>query len=447
MQKFFLHFLSVFVRVAVVGVKRPESIDSSLKILHRTFLEWEGKYSGGVDGEVKKQKENRTGWKKVGDCIWRRIFTLMNTNNPKQTQFINFCVGPVPSYENVLALGSEQVPYFRTADFSDTMKANERMLLDLMRAPDESRVVFLTASGTGAMDAAVMNLLSPSDSALVINGGSFGARFSQICDYHHIPYTDIIPEMGCGVTQDMLAPYEGKGYSAFLVNMDETSTGVLYDVQMIGDFCRRNHIFLLVDAVSAFLADPLVMDDWNIGAVVTASQKALALPPGLSFAVLGPEALERVSHNKCMCLYFDFALYLKDGERGQTPFTPAVQTLRQLHVRLLDLEREGGADMSVAHCAELARYFRERAFCGRYPFTMFSRSPANGVTSIHVSSKINAHDIFELLCREYHIWICPNGGNLADSVFRVGHIGALTTADYDKLFEAFDDLKKRGLLQ
>ena len=105
---------------------------------------------------------------------------------------LNFTVGPVMSSENVLAIGAEQVPYFRTAEFSETMLDNERLVRKFAKAPDKSRVLFMTCSSTGSMEAVVMNCFTKEDKVLVINGGSFGARFAQICEIHDIPHTEIV---------------------------------------------------------------------------------------------------------------------------------------------------------------------------------------------------------------------------------------------------------------
>ena len=356
---------------------------------------------------------------------------------------INFTVGPVQSGEEVRSIGSQQVPYFRTKEFSDMMFENEKMFLSLVNAGEASRCVFLASSGTGAMEATIMNLLTDKDSALVVNGGSFGDRFSQICKIHHVQSQIISPLPGYAFSYEDIRPYENSGLTAFVVNMHETSTGVLYDMDMISDFCKRNRLLLIVDCISSFLADPIDMARWGIDAIITASQKALALPPGLAVVALSKRAIERQANTQKGCLYFDFALYLKDGERGQTPFTPAVQQLIQLHARLTEITLAGGAKQEIARIASLAQYFRSHM--RHYPFEMFSHSPSNAVTSI-LLKKGDAHTLFEIVKDEYGIWICPNGGDLASSVFRVGHIGALDTTDYDKLFIAFDDLKKRGIL-
>ena len=356
---------------------------------------------------------------------------------------LNFAVGPVMSSEEVRAIGAEQVPYFRTAEFSAVMLENEKLVLKFAKAPAGSRVVFLTGSGTASMEAAVMHTLTTQDKALVVNGGSFGHRFEQMLQLHEIPHTEIRLSMGKALTAEMLAPYENQGYTAFLVNIDETSTGVLYDIDLIGDFCRRNDIYLIVDAISAFFTDPLDMTAKGIDLMLTGSQKALACPPGVSLIVLTPRALERVEKGKTKCMYLDLKDALKNGERGQTPFTPAVGTLRQINARLRQIDRAGGVDAEIARIAGLAAYFR--AQIKDLPFELVSESPTNAVTPLHPTTA-KAYDIFTILKDEYGIWICPNGGEMRDTVFRVGHIGDLHESDYDTLIAAFRDLQKRGII-
>ena len=137
---------------------------------------------------------------------------------------LNFTVGPVQSSDAVRAVGGEQVPYFRTAEFSSTMLECERLMLKFAKAPEGARAVFMTASGTGSMEAAVANVLTPKDKALVVNGGSFGHRFVELLTIHGIPFTEIIPSPGDTVTDAQLSEFDDKGYTAFLVNVCETST-------------------------------------------------------------------------------------------------------------------------------------------------------------------------------------------------------------------------------
>ena len=355
----------------------------------------------------------------------------------------NFAVGPVTSDEDILAIGAEQVPYFRTSEFSAIMLENEKLMLKFMKAPGSSRAVFLTGSGTAAMEAAVVNSLTKEDKALVINGGSFGHRFCEILDIHGIPYEQIELKPGEGLTKEKLYSFDGKGCTALLVNGCETSTGVKYDVEQIGAFCRKNDMFYILDAVSMFIADPIDMAKINADIVITGSQKALACPPGVSVAALSPRAVERAYNINAGCMYLSFALALSNGERGQTPFTPAVGTLLQINARLKQIDEKGGIEAETARVAALAAYFREKI--ADFPFEFAANSPSNAVTSLHPTT-CPAYKIFTVLKDEYGIWICPNGGDLKDKIFRVGHIGALKKEDYDCLIAAFSDLKKRGII-
>ena len=356
---------------------------------------------------------------------------------------LNFTVGPVMSSEAVCAIGAEQVPYFRTAEFSATMKENEALMTQFTKAPEGSRVVFITGSGTASMEATVMNVFTPADKVLVVNGGSFGHRFVQLCEIHDIPHTEIALEMGHKLTAEHLAPYEGQGYTGFLVNLDETSTGVLYDINLISQFCHRNNIFLVVDSISSFLADPFNMQALGVDVMITGSQKALACPPGISIIVLAPQAVERVCSREVKSMYFNLKDALKNGERGQTPFTPAVGILRQINARLKEIEAAGGVETENQRMAALAADFREKI--KDLPFTIVSQSLSNAVTPLHPHN-VSAYDIFLKLKDEYHIWVCPNGGDMADKVFRVGHLGALTPADNTTLVAALNDLHEKGFL-
>ena len=359
---------------------------------------------------------------------------------------LNFTVGPVMSSEAVLAIGAEQVPYFRTPEFSAIMLENEKLVKKFAKADENARVCFITGSGTASMEAAVINVFTEKDKVLVIDGGSFGHRFVEMLEIYGIPHDVIKPEFGHGVTEDQLAAYDGKGYTGFLVNLDETSVGVLYDIKLISDFCRRNHIFLVVDSISSFLCDPFDMKELDVQVMITGSQKALACPPGVSITVLSSAAVDRVYSNKPKCMYLDLKLALKNGERGQTPFTCAVGTLRQINQRLKEIDAAGGVEAEISRIGRLAEYFRKKIKEYDLPFEIVSSSLSNAVTSLSPTNGKSAYDIFTVLKDEYQIWICPNGGELKDKVFRVGHIGALDRKDFDTLINALLDMRKRQLI-
>lgn len=356
---------------------------------------------------------------------------------------LNFTVGPVMSDDIVRNIGAEQVPYFRTPEFSSLMLENEKLMKEFAKAEDDARVVFITGSGTASMEAAVMNVFDTNDKVLVVNGGSFGHRFVELCQIHEIPYEEIKLEQGKALKKEQLDLFDSKGFTGFLVNVHETSTGVHYDMNLISDFCKKHNIFLIVDAISSFLADDFNMAELGVQIMITGSQKALACPPGVSVMVLSHNAVERIENRDVKCMYLNLKSALKNGERGQTPFTPAVGTLIQINARLREIEAAGGVESETKKIAELAQDFREKI--KGLPFEIVSESMSNAVTPLHPLN-VSAHDIFTILKDEYGIWICPNGGEMQETVFRVGHIGALTKDDNTTLVNAFEDLQKRGLL-
>lgn len=154
---------------------------------------------------------------------------------------INFTVGPVMSSETICNIGAQQVPYFRTAEFSKIMLENEQYMLKYANAPIGSKGVFMTCSSTGSMEAVVMNCFSEQDKVLIIDGGSFGHRFVQLCELHNIPYVALKLEHGKKLTAERLYEYDNQGFTGLLVNVDETSTGVLYDTALLGEFCKQNN--------------------------------------------------------------------------------------------------------------------------------------------------------------------------------------------------------------
>ena len=356
---------------------------------------------------------------------------------------LNFTVGPFMSSKEVCSIGALQVPYFRTAEFSEIMLENEKYMLQYTKAPVGSKTVFMTCSSTGSMEAVIMNCFTTKDKVLIINGGTFGQRFVDICEIHEVPYVALELEHGRKLTKEKLYEYDDQDFTGLLVNVDETSTAVLYDTKMLGEFCKKNNLFFVCDCVSSFLADPFDMEECGADVMITGSQKVLACPPGISIIVLAPKGLERVESSNVRTMYFDLKNALKNQERGQTPFTPAVGILLQINERLKEIDRNGGADAEVNKVAAQARDFREKI--KDLPFELVSESPANGVTSVHPTTA-DAYEIFLKLKDEYGIWICPNGGEMKNTIFRVGHIGALSHDDNTTLVNAFKDLQKRGVL-
>ena len=304
-------------------------------------------------------------------------------------------------------------------------------------------MIFLTASGTAAMEATVINLFSDLDKLLVVNGGSFGKRFKEIVDIHGIKSEEIKLSPYEPLEIEHLESYNNKGFTGLLINAHETSTGVLYDMDMVGEFCKKNNILLVVDAISSFLADPYDMSAYGACATILSSQKAIALPPGMSFVALDSKAQERLLKTKVKSLYFNFLNYLKDGERGQTPYTPAVSILIQLNKQLKMIIEKGLAN-TIKEVSCIAEDFREGIKL--LPLEIPSKNLSNALTPIKPLGKMRATQIVKLLKDEYDIFVIPSGGELQEYLFRIGHIGDLSLDDNKRLLDALQEINDKGIL-
>lgn len=331
-----------------------------------------------------------------------------------------FALGPVPMYQRTLEIAGKPIPYFRTPEFSEIMLESEALMKKAIFASEDSKVVFLTASGTAAMEATVLNCFTEQDKVLVIEGGIFGHRFVEICELHRIPHDVVKLNFEQVLTEEVLAPYEGKGYTALLVNIHETSTGQLYDAQMLSRFCQRNGMYYIVDAISSFLADPYYMEKWGIDATILSTQKGLAIAPGMSIVTISKRLYEeKVMFTPQKTMYLDFRSHIDNQKRGQTPFTPAVNIAFQLNDMLKSLDAEG-IENRLAHVDMLVKDFRSRIV--GLPVNLPKHPLSNAATPL-LFPKENAVAVYETLKKEYDTVLTPCGGSLKNIMVRVGHIG------------------------
>jgi aspartate aminotransferase-like enzyme len=342
-----------------------------------------------------------------------------------------FTPGPIAMDPETIAIGGTQAQYFRTPEFSQLMLDCMDMLKIVLDAPGDSRMIFLTASGTGAMEASVMNLFTRQDKVLIISGGTFGKRFRQICTIHQIPFESIDLAWNEAFLPEMLTRYENSGITGMLVNMCETSTGQLYPMDSISDFCKRNLICLVVDAISSFLCDPFSMKELGASAVIISSQKGLALHPGMSFVAITAEAFEdRCVKNDPHSLYFRFTDYEYDMRRGQTPYTPAVNIINQLKEKLFRITTEGISSY-VKYIGETSRFFRTK-LTSTTSFAIPSYPLSNCLTPV-LCEKQNAKRIFESL-KDVDIYVTPCSGEITLFLLRIAHMSRQTTKqDLDEL--------------
>ncbi|MBQ2961914.1 aminotransferase class V-fold PLP-dependent enzyme [Methanobrevibacter sp.] len=350
-----------------------------------------------------------------------------------------FTIGPVEMFEETLEIGGKQVPYFRNDEFSQIVLSASAGLKRLL-FNENGEIILLTCSGTGAMEATIMNCFTKEDNLIVIDGGSFGHRFTQICDVHEIPYKAVKVEQGETLTKSMIEEVmDGEKFTGFLVNLDETSIGQLYGIQMISEICKKNDLVLVVDAISAFLADEVNMDKYGIDAVILSSQKALSLAPGLSVVALSERMLKRVECIDSKSIYFDYKDYLKNGERGQTPFTPAVRVVIELEEIVKRFE-ERGIENVINDTNEIALYFRKRIREIGLDYPSYPLS--NAVTPVIFPDK-NADVVYRELIDKYGFTVNPSGGDNAKLMFRVSHVGNQSIEDAKELICAIEDIIKK----
>ena len=347
-----------------------------------------------------------------------------------------FTIGPVEMFPETLEIGGKQVPYFRNDEFSQVVFSASAGLKRLL-FNENGKIILLTCSGTGAMEATIMNCFTKKDNLIIIDGGSFGHRFTQICDTHEIPYKAVKVEQGETLTKDMIDEVIDSGkFTGFLVNLDETSIGQLYDIQMISEVCEEHRLLLVVDAISAFLADEVNMDKYGIDAVILSSQKALSLAPGLSVVALSERMLERVAVIDPKSIYFDFKDYLKNSERGQTPFTPAVRVIIELEEIVKRFEKKGIENM-IQETSEIALYFRKRIKEIGLDYPSYPLS--NAVTPVIFPDK-NADIVYKKLIDKHGFTVNPSGGDNAKLMFRVSHVGKQSIEDAEELICAIKEI-------
>ncbi|HIB52382.1 MAG TPA: alanine--glyoxylate aminotransferase family protein [Candidatus Marinimicrobia bacterium] len=334
-----------------------------------------------------------------------------------------------------LAIGALQLPYNRTEQFSQITFEIIKDLKYLFGTQGD--VVIFAASGTGAMEAVICNFLDQSDKVLIVNGGTFGQRWVDLCIQHKIPFEQIILDPGQPISLEALDyRLSSQGYSTLLINAHETSTGLIYDTKAIGKLTQKYGVFFVVDAISTICADIFMMDEWHVDVSLLSTQKALALPPGLSFLALNKKAKLRLETKTCQSYYFDIKVYLANQSRGQMPFTPVIGHFMMLQERLKDIKLHG-IDFFVSRHSKLAEFFR-KGLQG-LPLSFLPNSPSNALTAISCPEDIDAFDLVKRLAAGFNCFVAPNGGDLKHRVFRVSHLGEQNKTDIDFLINALKD--------
>ena len=351
---------------------------------------------------------------------------------------ILFTIGPTEMYETTKKVRKQGIPYFRNEEFSQMMLETDRMLKECMKTDQTSKTVYLTASGTAGLEAVVDNLIGPKDHVLVIAGGGFGRRFSQICDVKGVSHDDITLSLDEQLKWTHFEPFMGGEYKAVLVNLHETSTGQLYDISLLRKFCEAHQALLIVDAISTFLCDPFEMDAWGIDVTIISTQKGLCVSPGMCMVVMNEATVKNhlKTSEQMDQLYFDFNDYLINMERGQTPYTPAVGIVYEIHDMLQSIT-ENGLETKLKEVEERSSTFRKNVVMEGISYPAFPSS--NAITTVIFDQPL-AKEIEKELISRYGYVINPSGGDAGRYRFRVSHVGALTIEDTVKLAEAIKEI-------
>jgi aspartate aminotransferase-like enzyme len=339
-----------------------------------------------------------------------------------------FTPGPTPIPEEVLSALSRPIIHHRQADFKEIFRRTSAELKYLFQTKED--VITLTASGTGAMEAAVVNLLSSGDSAIYVDGGKFGERWGHILRQYSVTPIPIKVEWGSvleaeTILETLLQHPEAK---AVFLTHSETSTGTAIDLKRISETVNNssNKALVVVDGISSVGALEVHMDVWGIDVLLTGSQKGLMLPPGLSFIAFSQRAREAARTSGLPKFYFDLARAWKTVKEMQTPWTPAISLIVGLDVALQTIRQEGLQNVWIRH-ERLARAVREG--CSALGLETFSKSPSNSITAVRMPEGIDGEALRTQLRKKHGLLVAGGQDHLKGKVIRIAHLGYFDDLD------------------
>lgn len=336
--------------------------------------------------------------------------------------------GPTPVPPEVLLAMARPMIHHRAPEFDPIFQEVREGLKWLFQTRND--VIVLASSGTGGMEGAVSNFLSPGDKALVINGGKFGERWGKLCKTFGAQVTEIKVEWGHSVDPKQVADALKKDPSikAVYVQASETSTAVTHDVKALGQIVKScPETILVVDAITALGVFDLKTDDWGLDVVITGSQKALMLPPGLAFVSVSDKAWQLAEKAKNTSFYFNFKREKDNQQKNQTAFTPAVSMILGLQEVLKMLKAEG-LDNVFARQTQMAHALREGAKAAG--MEIFAKgTPSDAVTAINAPAGVDGQAIYKNLRVHYGITAAGGQDHLKGKIFRISHMGYLDRFD------------------
>jgi aspartate aminotransferase-like enzyme len=335
--------------------------------------------------------------------------------------------GPTPLPPQVCEAMSRPIIHHRTPQFQAILKEATEGLKYVFQTKND--VFILASSGTGAMEAAVANLLSCGDVALTIEGGKFGERWTEICKSYGVVAEVIRVEWGKAVEPQEIAKRlkANPKIKAVFATLCETSTGVNNDIQAIGQVVKDTGAVLVVDAISGLGAIDLKTDDWNCDVVVSGSQKGLMIPPGLGFISVSAKAWSLINDSKSPRYYFDLKKAKKAIDKTDTPFTPAISLIIAL-VESLRMIKEDGLENVFGRHKKMAD--ATRAAMKALGLSLFAPGAASdAVTAVNVPAGIDGEKLVKTMRDVYGVTIAGGQDELKGKVFRIAHMGFIEEFD------------------
>jgi aspartate aminotransferase-like enzyme len=328
--------------------------------------------------------------------------------------------GPTPVPENVLATAAEPIIHHRTPEFSKIFMEVTEGLKYVFGTKED--VYILTSSGTGAMEAAVVNTLSPGDKAITINGGKFGERWGNICKAYGIQHKEIVLEWGQDYTKEELEAElkANPDLKAIFCQLSETSTGAIFDIQGYGEVVSKTNAILVVDGISGAGVMPCPMDDWKVDIFLSGSQKSFMIPPGLAYIAFGQKAWKLVETAKCPKFYFDVKKAKKNLADKTTPWTPGISLIIQ-QKKSLDIIMAMGLEKLFAHHRILGD--ATRAGVKALGLELLAKKPGNILTAVKTPAGIEGSKIVKTMQGKYMAYIAGAQDPHKGKFFRIAHLG------------------------
>lgn len=337
-----------------------------------------------------------------------------------------FCPGPTPVPKAALEAGTETALYHRSDEFYKIFMRCAELLKPVFGC--STTPIILTSSGTGALEAAFVNLTAPGDNVVVVDGGKFGERWEKLAKAYQCPADVINVEWGQAPTPAQLvsAVSRNPDTKAVFLQANETSTGAFYPVKEIVAALRKSYDGLIVvDCISSLGAHAMKMDEWQIDAVVAGSQKGFGIPPGLAFVALRESAWKKLSTRPRF--YFDLERERKGQAEGRSAWTPAASLIMSLKATL-EIMNKDGIDAMVAHHALLAR--AARAAVKAMGLELFaSTAPSDALTAITVPSGIDGSKLVKRLRQRFGMFFAGGQDQLKGKIVRFAHLGFVTRFD------------------